>query len=102
MDTLGMSSPSCTSLVGTVILAQRSLMLGELVVMVNWVSGWEEDHVIAVTEGHELQTPKPDHRSQWKWTFRVSHPEEWRENNANTQCSPTWRANCQCLDPGGP
>jgi hypothetical protein len=29
-------------------------MLGELVVMVNWVSGWEEDHVIAVTEGHEL------------------------------------------------
>jgi hypothetical protein len=52
-------------------------MLGELKVMVGWVSGWEEDHVIAVAEGYELQTLKPDHRGQRKWMFRVSHPEKW-------------------------
>jgi hypothetical protein len=32
----------------------------------------------------------------------VSHPEEWREGDAGMQRSPTWRANCRCLDPGGP
>jgi hypothetical protein len=48
-------------------------------VMVGWVSGRKEDQVIAVAKGHELQTPKPDHRGQQKWTFGVSHPEEWRE-----------------------
>jgi hypothetical protein len=77
-------------------------MLGEPVVVVGWVSGWEEDHVIVVTEGHELQTPKLDHRSQRKWTFGVSHPEEWWENDVDTRRAPTWRANCRCLDPGGP
>jgi hypothetical protein len=63
MATLGMSLPGCTSPVRTVIPAQRSLSLGELIVMVDWVSGWEEDHVIVVAEGHELQTPEPDHHS---------------------------------------
>jgi hypothetical protein len=46
-------------------------------VMVSQVPRQEEDHVVAVAKGHELQTPKPDHRSQRKWTFRVSHPEKW-------------------------
>jgi hypothetical protein len=55
-----------------------------------------------VAEGHELQTPKPDHRSQRKWMFEVSHPERWQESDVDTQRSPTWRANCQCLDPGRP
>jgi hypothetical protein len=63
MTMLGMPSPSCTSPVGTVIPAQRSPALGELIVVVGWVSRWEEDHVIAVAEGHELQTPKSDHCS---------------------------------------
>jgi hypothetical protein len=45
------------------------------------VSGWEEDHVIAVAEIHELQAPKPDHHGQQKWTFGVSHPKKWREND---------------------
>jgi hypothetical protein len=63
---------------------------------------WEEDHVIAVAKGHELQTPEPDHRSQWKWMFRVSHLEKWQESDVDTQRSPTWRANCRCSDPGGP
>jgi cell division inhibitor SulA len=52
--TLGIPSPGYTSPVGTVIPAQRSLMLGELIVVVGWVSKWEEDHDIAITEGHEL------------------------------------------------
>jgi hypothetical protein len=101
MATLGMSSPGCRSPVETVIPAQRSPTLGELVVVVGWVSGWEEDHVIAVAEGHELQTPEPDHRSQRKWMFRVSHPKKWQESDVDMQrplpCAPT----VSVLNPGG-
>jgi hypothetical protein len=49
------------------------------------VPGREEDHVVAVAKRHELQAPKPDHRGQWERTFRVSHPEKWRENDVGTQ-----------------
>jgi hypothetical protein len=84
MATLGMLSPGYTSPAGTVIPAQRSPTLGELVVMVGWVSGWEEDHVVAVAKGHELQTSEPDHHGQRKWTFEVSHPKEWQESDAGT------------------
>jgi hypothetical protein len=45
-------------------------------VVVSRLPGREEDHVVAVAKEHELQTPKPDHRSQRKWTFGVSHPEK--------------------------
>jgi hypothetical protein len=55
-------------------------------VAVGWVSGREEDHVVAMAKRHELQTPKPDHRRQRKWMFGVSHPEKWRENDVGTQC----------------
>jgi hypothetical protein len=50
-----------------------------------------------VAKRHELQTPKPDHRGQRKWTFGVSHPEKWRENGVWHVASPTWRANCRRL-----
>jgi hypothetical protein len=63
-----------------VIPTQRSPMLGEC-----WVSRREEDHVIAIAEGHELQTLEPDHRSQRKWMFGVSNPEKWRESDVDTQ-----------------
>jgi hypothetical protein len=33
-------------------------------VVVSRVLGREEDHVIAVAKGHELQAPKLDHRGQ--------------------------------------
>jgi hypothetical protein len=89
MATLGMLSPGCTS------------PAGEHIVVVGWVSRWEEDHVIAVAEGHELQTPEPGHRSQRKWMFGVSHLEKRQESDVDMQRSPTWRANCRCLDPGG-
>jgi hypothetical protein len=77
MATLDMPSPGYTSLTGMVIPVQRSPVLGELVVTVSWMSGREEDHVIAVAEGHKLQTLEPDHRSKRKWMFRVSHLEKW-------------------------
>jgi hypothetical protein len=54
LATLAMSSPGYTSSAGMVVLAQRSPKLGELVVMVGWVSGQEKDHVIAIAKGHEL------------------------------------------------
>jgi hypothetical protein len=41
-------------------------------VAVGWVSGQEEDHVIAVAKRHELQPPKLDHRGQQKWTFGLA------------------------------
>jgi hypothetical protein len=59
--------------------------LGELVVPVGRVPGWEEDHVVAMAKRHELQAPKLDHRGQREWTFGVSHPEKWRENDIGTQ-----------------
>jgi hypothetical protein len=73
---LGTPSPSCTSPTRMMVPAQRSPRLGELVVMVGWVPGQEKDHVIVIAKGHELQTPKLDHRSQRKWTFGVSHLEK--------------------------
>jgi hypothetical protein len=86
MATLDMPPPGCTSPAGTVIPAQHSPALGELVVVVSWVSEREEDHVIAVAEGHELQTPEPDHRCKRKWMFGVSHLEKWQESDVDTQC----------------
>jgi hypothetical protein len=58
---LGTPSPSCVSPARTVVPVHRSPRLGELVVVVGWVPGREEDHVIAIAKGHELQAPKPDH-----------------------------------------
>jgi hypothetical protein len=55
------------------------------VVTIGRVPGREEVHVVAVAKRHELQAPKPDHRGQQEWTFGVSHPEKWRENDVGTQ-----------------
>jgi hypothetical protein len=86
---LGTLSPGCTSPARMVVPAQRSPRLGELMVMVSWVPGREEDHVVAIAKGHELQTPKLDHSSQRKWMFGVSHPEKWRESDVGMQRTPT-------------
>jgi hypothetical protein len=53
-------------------------------VTIGWVPGQEEDHVVAMAKRHELQAPKPDRRGERKWTFGVSHPEEWWENDVGT------------------
>jgi hypothetical protein len=73
---LSTSSPGGTCLTRATVPAQRSSRLGELMVTVGWVSGREEDHIVAMAKRHELQAPEPDHRGQRKWTFGVSHPEE--------------------------
>jgi hypothetical protein len=86
---LGSPSPGSACLTRAMIPAQRSPRLGELVVTVGWMPGWEEDHVIAMAKGHELQAPKPDHRGQREWMFGVSHPEKWQENDVGTQRAPT-------------
>jgi hypothetical protein len=54
-----------------------------------------------VAKRHELQAPKPDHRGQRKWTFRVSHPEKMAGKRCWHATSPTWRANCRRLVPRG-
>jgi hypothetical protein len=82
---LGTPSPGGTCLTRATVPAQGSPRFGELMVTVGWVPGREEDHVIAVAKRHELQASKPDHRGQQKWTFGVSHPEEWQENDVGTQ-----------------
>jgi hypothetical protein len=72
-------SPGSTCLTRATVPVQCSPRLGELMVTIGWVSGREEDHVIAIAiaKRHELQAPKLDHRGQRKWTFGVSHPEKW-------------------------
>jgi hypothetical protein len=82
---LGTPSPGGTCLSRATVPAQRSPRLGELMVAVGWVPGREEDHVVAVAKGHELQAPKPDHRGQRKWMFGVSHPEKWQKTDGGTQ-----------------
>jgi hypothetical protein len=98
---LGSPSPGGTRLTRATIPAQRSPRLGELVVTVGRVPGWEEDHVVVMAKRHELQAPKPDHHGQREWTFRVSHPEKWWENEVGMQRAPTWRANGRRLVPRG-
>jgi hypothetical protein len=83
---LGSPSPGGTCLTRATILAQRSPRLGELLVTISRVPGREEDHIIAMAKGHELQAPKPDHRGQREWTFGVSHLEKWQKNDVGTQC----------------
>jgi hypothetical protein len=73
---LGSPSPSGACLTRATIPAQRSPRLGELVITIGQEPGWEEDHVVAVAKGHELQAPKPDYYGQREWTFGVSHPEK--------------------------
>jgi hypothetical protein len=82
---LGLPSPGSACLTRATIPAQGSPRLGELVVPVGRVPRQEEDHVVAVANQHELQTPKPYHRGQRERTFEVSHPEKWWENDVGTQ-----------------
>jgi hypothetical protein len=54
-------------------------------VRVGRVPGRKEDHVVAMAKRHELQAPKPNHRSQRERTFEVSHLEKWQKNNVGMQ-----------------
>jgi hypothetical protein len=54
--------------------------------------GWE-DHVVVITQRHELQVPKPDHRAEMKWSC---HPKLARNGGCDVQTTPTWRTNYRC------
>jgi len=60
---------------------------------------WEEDHVIAGAERHELCTPKHHDGAEAEWVESVCHPDFPQLGKINaTQKAPTWRANCWRLD----
>jgi hypothetical protein len=61
----------------------------------------EEYHVIAAIEGHELETPKAEHRPGLKRLLKTPHLEINGKVFVNTQQAPTWRTNCRRFGPGG-
>jgi hypothetical protein len=61
----------------------------------------KEYHVIAVVEGHELETPETEQRPGLKRLLETTHLEPDEKLFVNTQQAPTWRANYQRFDPGG-
>ena len=62
----------------------------------------EEHHVVAVVEGHELETPEAEQRPELKRLLETTHLELNVKLFVNTQQAPTWCANCRRFRPGGP
>jgi hypothetical protein len=75
---------------------------GEPTTIVVAVLRGEEYHVVGAVEGHELETPKVEHRPGLKRLLKATHLELNGKVFVNTQRSPTWRTNCRCFGPGGP
>jgi hypothetical protein len=61
----------------------------------------KEYHVVAAVEGHELKTPKTEHRPGLERLLETAHLELDGKLFVNTQHSPTWRANCRRFETGG-
>jgi hypothetical protein len=61
----------------------------------------KEYHVAAAVEGHELKTPKTEHRPRLERLLETAHLELDRKLFVNTQQAPTWRTNCRRFEPGG-
>jgi hypothetical protein len=61
----------------------------------------KEYHVVAVVEGHELKTPKMEHRPRLERLLETAHLELDGKLFVNTQQAPTWRANCRRFETGG-
>jgi hypothetical protein len=59
----------------------------------------EEYHVVAAVAGHELKTPKAEHRPRLKRLLKATHLELNGKVFVNTQRAPTWRANYRCFGP---
>jgi hypothetical protein len=62
---------------------------------------WKEYHVVAAVEGHELKTPKTDHRPGPERLLETAHLELDGKLFVSTQQAPTWRANCRRFETGG-
>ena len=82
--------------------SSSSPLPGELTTVVAVALRGEEYHVVAVVEGHELETPKVEQRPRLKRLLKTTHLELNRKVFVNTQQAPTWRANCRCFGPKGP
>jgi hypothetical protein len=55
----------------------------------------EKYHVVAAVVGHELETPKAEHRPGLKRLLKATHLELDGKVFVNTQRAPTWHANCR-------
>jgi hypothetical protein len=62
---------------------------------------WNEYHVVAAVEGHELKTPETEHRPGLERLLETAHLELDGKLFVNTQQAPTWRANCRRSETGG-
>jgi hypothetical protein len=62
---------------------------------------WKEYHVVAAVEGHELETPKTEHRPGLERLLETAHLELDGKLFVNTQQAPTWRANYRRFETGG-
>jgi hypothetical protein len=62
----------------------------------------KEYHVVAVVEGHELETPETEQHLGLKRLLETTHLELNGKLFVNTQQAPTWRAKCRRFDPGVP
>jgi hypothetical protein len=69
------------------------------IVVVAWRR--KEYHVVAVVEGHELETPETEQRPRLERLLETTHLELNGKLFVNTQQAPTWRANCQRFNLGG-
>jgi hypothetical protein len=61
----------------------------------------KEYHVVAAVEGHELKTPKTEHRPGLERLLETAHLELDGKLFVNTQQAPTWHANCRRFETGG-
>ena len=75
--------------------------LGELATAIIVVLRGKEYHVVAAVEGHELETPKVEHRPGLKRLLKTPHLKLNGKAFVNTQQAPTWRANCRRFENGG-
>jgi hypothetical protein len=74
---------------------------GLLVAIVAVARRGKEYHVVAAVEGHELKTPKTEHRPGLERLLETAHLELDGKLFVNTQQAPTWRANCRRFETGG-
>jgi hypothetical protein len=72
---------------------------GEPTTVVVVVLRREEYHVVAAVGGHELESPKAEHRPWLKRLLKATHLELNEKVFVNTQQAPTWRANCRRFEP---
>jgi hypothetical protein len=61
----------------------------------------KEYHVVAVVEGHELETPETEQRPGLKRLLETTHLELDGKLFVNTQQATTWCTNCRRFDPWG-